>query len=102
MPPDEEFLPESPRPAAPDPDPVLRRRARVARLTDLAQRAGYLLIVVAVVGFVVGYVAQFPGWSVTLVTTSLVLATVLLAPAIVLAYAVKAAEREDRERKSAG
>ena len=34
----------------------------------------------------------------TLVIATLVVACVLLAPSIVLGYAVKAAEREDRER----
>lgn len=40
----------------------------------------------------------FNGVLVTLVTISLVVGSILLAPAIVLGYAVKAAEREDRER----
>ena len=40
----------------------------------------------------------FNGVLVTLVTISLVVGSILLAPAIVLGYAVKAAERDDRER----
>jgi hypothetical protein len=40
----------------------------------------------------------FKGPLVTLVTVSLIIGSILLAPSIVLGYAVKAAEREDRER----
>ena len=79
-------------------DPVLRQRARMARLASAGQRIGYALILTAIVGFVVGLIADFPAWTVTVVVASLIGATVTLAPAIVLGYAVKAADREDRER----
>ncbi len=40
----------------------------------------------------------FKGPIVTAITVCLVVGSILLAPAIVLGYAVKAAERDDRER----
>jgi hypothetical protein len=49
-----------------------------------------------VVAFVVGFATGFPDWTVTTATAGLVIGSILLAPAIVLGYAVKAAEREDR------
>jgi hypothetical protein len=76
-------------------DPV---RARVARWTRLANRAGYGLLAVAVVLFFVAVATGFSGTMATLVLVALVAAFALLAPSIVLGYAVKAAEREDRER----
>ncbi len=79
-------------------DPVRLRRARIARAVEVAQRVGYALFGVAMVGFVVGFVAGFDGAHVAVVVTCLVVGSVVLAPAIVLGYAVKAAEREDRER----
>jgi hypothetical protein len=48
--------------------------------------------------FVMAFAFGFAGPIVTAVTVSLVAGSVLLAPSIVLGYAVKAAEREDRER----
>ncbi len=84
------------RPGAPD--PVRARRARIARAVELAQRAGYALFGVSIVGFVIGFVVGFDGAFVAVVVTTLVLGSIVLAPAIVLGYAVKAAEREDRER----
>jgi hypothetical protein len=79
-------------------DPVLARRRRIARLADGARRGGYLLFLVAVVAFFVGLALDFPPATITIVVASLVVGSVLLAPAIVLGYAVKAADREDRER----
>ncbi len=79
------------------PDPVRTRRAQVARWTALANRAGYLLLAVAVVLFFVALAVGFNATMATLVVAALVAACVLLAPSIILGYAVKAAEREDRE-----
>jgi hypothetical protein len=79
-------------------DPVRARRARVAHWTRLANRAGYGLLAIAVVLFFVALATGFSGTMATLVVAALVAAFVLLAPSIVLGYAVKAAEREDRER----
>ena len=79
-------------------DPVLARRAQVARWTQLANRAGYVLLLAAVVLFFVALAVGFNATLATLVMVTMILAFVLLAPAIVLGYAVKAADREDRER----
>jgi hypothetical protein len=80
------------------PDPVRTRRAQVARWTTLANRAGYVLLAVAVVVFFVALAVGFSEAMATVVVAALVAACVLLAPSIILGYAVKAAEREDRER----
>ena len=81
----------------PEPDPVLVRRARIARLTELGQRIGYALFGVAIVVFIIGFVVGYSDLLVTVIVTSLGVGSVVLAPAIVFGYAVKAAEREDRE-----
>ncbi len=79
------------------PDPILARRALWARLANLGQRAGYLFLLVAIVAFVAGFAAGFPAAAVTTSIVGLVGACVVLPPAIVAGYAVKAAEREDRQ-----
>lgn len=76
---------------------VVRRR-RIARRADLAQRAGYLLFGVAIVAFVVGFAVGFTPAVVTVVLVAIGAGSVFLAPAIVFGYAVRAAERDDRER----
>jgi hypothetical protein len=79
-------------------DPVREKRERIARWTLLANRVGYLLFAVAIALFVMAFVLGFQGPLVTAITVCLVVGSILLAPAIVLGYAVKAAERDDRER----
>jgi len=79
-------------------DPVRERRARIARLTLIANRVGYLFYALAIALFVMAFVLGFSGPLVVIVTVCLVAGSVLLAPAIVLGYAVKAADRDDRER----
>jgi hypothetical protein len=78
-------------------DPVLRRRAGIARLVSLGQQVGYGLFVLAVVLFVVGFIVGFTGAVVAATVASLVIGSLVLAPAIVFGYAVKAADRDDRE-----
>lgn len=82
---------------APKSDPVLVRRAQVARLALLGQRVGYLLYGGAVVLFVIGFIVGFTPAVVTTIVTAMIIGSALLAPAIVAGYAVKAAAREDRE-----
>ena len=48
--------------------------------------------------FVVGFVVGFTGAVVIAILVALGVGSALLAPAIVIGYAVKAADREDRER----
>jgi hypothetical protein len=78
-------------------DPVLARRARIAKLCELGQRIGYSLFGLAIVLFMVGFIGGYSDLLVTAIVASLGVGSLVLAPAIVFGYAVKAAEREDRE-----
>lgn len=82
--------------AAPGGDPVRERRARIAKLVEVGQRLGYSLFALAMVTFVVGFLAGFDGVVGPLIVGSLMVGSAVLAPAIVFGYAVKAAERDDR------
>ncbi|MBL8778590.1 MAG: hypothetical protein JNK12_21855 [Acidimicrobiales bacterium] len=79
-------------------DEVLARRAQIKRLVDLGQRVGYGLFGVAIVGFFVGLLVDFTDPLVSVIVVSMVVGSVILAPAIVFGYGVKAAEREDAEQ----
>ena len=79
-------------------DPVRLRRAQVARWTLLANRVGYLVLALAITLFVMAFVFGFTSTMATLIIITMVVSFALLAPSIVLGYAVKAAEREDVER----
>ena len=79
-------------------DPVLRRRRAVERWTLLANRVGYLVLALSVALFVIAFAVGFSSALAGAVIASLLVSFVLLAPSIVLGYAVKAADREDAER----
>jgi len=78
-------------------NPVRVRRQKIQRLAEVGQRIGYGLFGLAIVGFFVAFATGFSSAWVTLIIASLVVGSIILAPAIVAGYAVKAAEREDRE-----
>jgi hypothetical protein len=77
-------------------DPILARRARIARLAALGKRMGYLALSVAIVAFFIGVATSFPTWTVAVSVSGLIAACVVLPIPIVLGYGVRAAEREDR------
>jgi hypothetical protein len=81
-----------------DTDPVRARRALWSRAAALGQRAGYAAFAVAVVAFVVGATTGLTDTVVVIVIGALALGSLVLAPAIILGYAVRAAERDDREQ----
>ena len=62
----------------------------------LGKRVGYGLFALAVVLFVVGMVAGFTSALTSGIVASLLIGSLVLAPAIVFGYTVKAADREDR------
>jgi hypothetical protein len=82
----------------PDVDPVRVRRAQVARLVAVGMRVGYGLLGLAILAFVVGAVRDFTPLLTQVVVVGMAGCTLTLAPAIVFSYAVRAAEREDREQ----
>jgi fatty acid desaturase len=84
--------------AAPATDPVRARRAVVQRWSLLANRIGYLFVAAAMALFFIAFALGFSSTMATLIVVALVVGCALLAPSIIVGYAVKAAEREDRER----
>lgn len=82
-----------------EPDRVLARRARIARVVRYGQRAGYAALLVAVVSFVIAAATDFPALAVDVSVAALVAAIVILPVPIVLGYGVRAAEREEREAR---
>jgi len=67
------------------------------RTARLVQRLGYGAYLVATVAFFVGLARGFPPGVVRVIEIGLVGGSILLAPAILVAYMAKAAERDDLE-----
>jgi len=89
--------PAADRDPEPVTDPVLVRRAQIARVISLAQRVGYALFGLFMVLVVIGFITHFPSSVTSAATACLILGSVVLAPAMFFAYTIKAADREDRE-----
>jgi hypothetical protein len=78
------------------PDPIVAKRARIERFVVAGKRVGYLGLLVAIVAFVIGAIAGFPAWTVTLTVIGLIVGIVVLPAPIIMGYGIKAAERADR------
>ena len=80
-------------------DPVLARRARIARIVRYGKRAGCAALLVAVVSFVVAAATDFPAVAVDISVAALVAAIVILPVPIVLEYGVRAAGARSVKRQ---
>jgi hypothetical protein len=78
-------------------DPVLARRAQFATWSAAGLRVGYLFIAVALVSFIAAFATDFPQFAVDITIIGLAGACLFLPPSMIVGYAVKAAEREDRQ-----
>jgi len=78
-------------------DPILVQRAKALRVAKLGQRIGYLLYGVAIVVFMIGLATNFSSTVSAIVTFGVIAGSIVLAPAILFGYAVKAADRDDLE-----
>jgi hypothetical protein len=82
-------------------DPILIRRAQIARLVSVGQRLGYGLFLFAIVVFTYARITKPTGVLTGMIVWAMAIGSVVLAPAIVFSYAVKAADQEDRETAAA-
>ena len=79
-------------------DPVRVQRARIAKVVRLGLSAGYGLFAAAIVLFFIGLIFGYSDRLVSMIVSALVVGSIVLAPAIVFNYAVRAADRDDAER----
>lgn len=78
-------------------DPIAAQRARYDQLARQARRAGYGLFGLSAAILIAGLLTGLNDLVTVLVVGCLVVGSLLLAPAIVVGYGIKAAERQDRE-----
>lgn len=78
-------------------DPILAERAKVAALVSRGMRAGTALYVLASTIFFIGFATGFTKPQTFIIVALLVVGSLLLAPAMVFNYGVKAANRADRD-----
>ncbi len=77
-------------------DPVLAKRAAIARWVSLGQRTGYGAYGIASLAFAQTVIWEPTTAVINIIVICLVVGSIVLLPAIIFGYAVKAAERHDR------
>ncbi len=78
-------------------DPILAKRALISSWAKRATNLGYSLFGVSMVAVVWGVVVDFTPNASRVATISLISGCIVLAPAILVQYSVKAAVREERK-----
>jgi hypothetical protein len=73
------------------------RRRQIGRLAARGQTTGYALFGICCVAFFIGLRWQ-PRLMANIAVITMLLGSIVLLPAIIAGYAVRAADREDRER----
>ena len=78
-------------------DPILARRRRWRRWAAFGRRTGYSLYGLSLAAFGAGLVTGFTAAPAAVAAICLVAGSVVLAPAIIVGYGVRAADRADRD-----
>ena len=76
----------------------MERRQQVAKYALIANRIGYLLYAIAMSVFVMAFAFGFTQPLVTVITVTMIVGSILLAPSIVLTHAVRATNNEESGR----
>ena len=79
-------------------DPVLVKRALISNWAKRASQLGYLLFGASTLAVIWGLVINFTQIVSQIASVTLIAGCVVLAPAILVQYSVKAAVRDERER----
>ena len=77
-------------------DPIDLKRAKIAKWCATAKRGGYVMVLAAMAVFFVGVATSFSPLVVALVLVALAASGIMLIPALIFGYGVKAAESEER------
>ncbi|MEY3339255.1 MAG: hypothetical protein RL575_348 [Actinomycetota bacterium] len=78
-------------------DPILVKRALISNWAKRATNLGYSLFGVSMIAVIWGVVVDFTPNTSRVATISLISGCIVLAPAILVQYSVKAAVRDERE-----
>lgn len=84
-------------PQDPNSDPILIQRALISNWAKRATNLGYLLFAVSMLAVIWGLVVEFTPAASRIATIALIGGCIVLAPAILVQYSVKAAVRDERE-----
>tara|TARA_B100000427_G_scaffold173236_1_gene143983 strand:+ start:203 stop:463 length:261 start_codon:yes stop_codon:yes gene_type:complete len=81
-----------------DSESLAMRREQASLIANTGRRIGYSIFFLSLIIFVIGFTVEFNNLVAKTLTVLLIVGSVVLAPSILLHYAVRGAEREEKEQ----
>lgn len=77
---------------------LLMRRQQASLIANTGRKIGYSIFLLSLIIFAIGLTVEFNNLVAKTLTVLLIAGSVVLAPSILLHYAVRGAEREEKEQ----
>ena len=81
-----------------DANSLLIRRQQASLIANTGRKIGYSIFFLSLIIFAIGLTVEFNNLIARTLTVLLILGSIVLAPSILLHYAVRGAEREEKEQ----
>jgi len=81
-----------------DSDSLAMRRKQASLIANTGRKIGYSIFFLALTIFTIGFTVEFNNLVAKTLTVLLIVGSIVLAPSILLHYAVRGAEREEKEQ----
>ena len=81
-----------------DANSLLIRRQQASLIANTGRKIGYSIFFLSLIIFAIGLTVEFNNLVARTLTILLILGSIVLAPSILLHYAVRGAEREEKEQ----
>ena len=81
-----------------DANSLLIRRQQASLIANTGRKIGYSIFFLSLIIFAIGLTVEFNNLVARTLTVLLILGSIILAPSILLHYAVRGAEREEKEQ----
>jgi len=81
-----------------DSNSLAMRRKQASLIANTGRKIGYSIFLLALIIFTIGFTVEFNNLVAKTLTVLLIVGSIVLAPSILLHYAVRGAEREEKEQ----
>jgi len=81
-----------------DSNSLAMRRKQASLIANTGRKIGYSIFFLSLIIFAIGFTVEFNNLVAKTLTVLLIVGSIVLAPSILLHYAVRGAEREEKEQ----
>ena len=81
-----------------DSNSLMLRRQQASLIANTGRKIGYSIFFLSLIIFAIGLTVEFNNLVARTLTVLLIMGSIVLAPSILLHYAVRGAEREEKEQ----